>query len=224
MRNADWTIRGMFCFATVYFASYTFLWAAQPQTGQAGRADFKATVSYDDILRLKSPVSQKGVEAEDKASEFMPLNRPLPPGAVLGRELFPRRVPSQAQAVTVSPPPAASFAALGDNNTVIPPDVHGAAGPNHLMVTLNSQVRIQNRTGGVLSTVTLNSFWASLGNPSCFDPKILYDPFQNRWIFTAVSNSRSAASSVPARETRAGTRTWECGRAPTPPTTGWKRS
>ncbi len=188
--------RSILIFASVFLFSLAPLRAAQPVAGRPGQADLKTTVNYFEIDRATAPPRVIQKESGDKAGEYMPLNRPLPPGAVLGRELFPRRPAPQAQMTLVSPPPAASFAALGDNNTVIPPDVHGAAGPSHLMVTLNSQVRIQNRTGGVLSTVTLNSFWASLGSPSCFDPKILYDPYQNRWMFTAVSNSRSAASSV----------------------------
>ena len=46
-----------------------------------------------------------------------------------------------------------------DDPNVGPPDTQGAVGPNHLMVTLNSQVRIQDRSGRALSTVTLSDFW-----------------------------------------------------------------
>ena len=96
-----------------------------------------------------------------------------------------------------SPPAAASFQALGDDSTSIPPDTMGAVGPNHLMVTLNSQVRIQNRSGGVLSTVSLNSFWTPVGGaPDVFDPKLAYDPFNNRWIFAAAANGDLASSAV----------------------------
>jgi len=82
-----------------------------------------------------------------------------------------------------SPAPASSFPALADDTTAIPPDTHGAVGPNHLMTVLNTQVRIQNRTGVVLSTVPMDSFWASLGNPNAFDPRIAYD-------LTAADGSR----------------------------------
>jgi len=83
-----------------------------------------------------------------------------------------------------------NFPGLGDNNTSIPPDIGAAAGPNHLMVALNTEVRIQNKTGTNLSTVTLNAFFAPLGGaPNMFDPKVLYDPFAQRWIITAPANS-----------------------------------
>lgn len=96
----------------------------------------------------------------------------------------------------LSPPPAASFLALADNVTTIPPDTMGAVGPNHIMTTLNSQVRIQNRSGGVISTVTMNSFWSSLGNPDAFDPHVTYDVFNDRWIFTAAANDSAPDSEI----------------------------
>src|SRR5262245_43214875 len=58
-----------------------------------------------------------------------------------------------------SPTLATSFLALPDTNTVIPPDTMGAAGPAHLMVMLNSQVRIQSKSGTDLGTVSLATFW-----------------------------------------------------------------
>ena len=94
----------------------------------------------------------------------------------------------------LSSSPSVTFNALDDNGTSIPPDVNGAVGPSHIMTTLNTQVRIQNLTGAVISTVSLNAFWASLGSPSCFDPKILYEPFNNRWIFSAAANPQTTSS------------------------------
>lgn len=87
-----------------------------------------------------------------------------------------------------SPAPASSFPALEDNLTVIPPDTHGAVGPNHLMVTLNSQIRIQDRQGTILSTMDLNTFWSPLGFPDAFDPKVLFDPHTGRFFVTACAD------------------------------------
>jgi hypothetical protein len=65
------------------------------------------------------------------------------------------------------------------------------------MVTLNSQVRIQDKAGNVLSTVTLNSFWSSLSGVSgVFDPRLTYDPYGDRWIFVAASNQESTSSKL----------------------------
>jgi hypothetical protein len=68
-------------------------------------------------------------------------------------------------------------------------------GPNHVMTALNSQVRIQNRNGTALSTVSLNSFWAPLGgSPDAFDPHVIYDPYNNRWIIAAAANGPPSAN------------------------------
>jgi hypothetical protein len=103
---------------------------------------------------------------------------------------------SAVTAGALSPAPSADFQALPDDGTVIPPDTQGAAGLDRLMVTLNSQIRIQDKAGNTLSTVSLASFWSSLGSGSPFDPRIAYDPFNNRWIFAAGAGAESSGSAI----------------------------
>ncbi len=98
-----------------------------------------------------------------------------------------------------SPTPTDSFQAQDDDDAAIPPDVGGAVGPNHVVSVHNTNVRIQDRIGNILSTVSLNGFWSSLNVPDVpdvFDPKILYDPGAGRWIFTAFANPELPTSSV----------------------------
>ena len=95
-----------------------------------------------------------------------------------------------------SPAPTTSFQALGDNNGQIPPDTHGAAGPNHLMTTLNTEIRIQNKSGTTLSTQSLGSFWSGFSFSTVFDPRIHYDPYAGRWIFTVCIDKSIATSSI----------------------------
>jgi hypothetical protein len=94
--------------------------------------------------------------------------------------------------------PCRNFTALDDNNTSIPPDVNGTVGFNHLMTTLNSQVRIQNKNGGIISTVALLAFWQAYfpSVTDVFDPKITYDPYNHKFIFVTVAQRRSGASSL----------------------------
>jgi hypothetical protein len=106
-----------------------------------------------------------------------------------------------ARAVTpLAPSPglAGGFIGLLDPNTVIPPDTHGAVGPSHLMVSLNSQVRFQNRSGAQLAApITLDTFWSAVdGGGGTFDPRTLYDPFANRWISVACDDPQSASSAI----------------------------
>jgi uncharacterized repeat protein (TIGR01451 family) len=114
----------------------------------------------------------------------------------------PRR---QAQLLAASPPPADSFAALGDDGTAIPPDTDGAVGPNQLVTALNSQVRVQDRSGGVISTTSLDSFFAATNGGSCnavthshcpFDPHVLYDPYGGRFIAVAASDAGRSSSAI----------------------------
>lgn len=92
-------------------------------------------------------------------------------------------------------PPTLTFNALDDPNTIIPPDTHGAIGPSHAMTMLNSEVRIQTKTGTNISTVSLSTFWGSIVG-SKFDPKVLYDPLSSRWIAVCDANANSAISKV----------------------------
>jgi len=81
------------------------------------------------------------------------------------------------------------FEALPDNNAVYPPDTHGTAGPSHLMTMLNTEVRIQDKSGTVISTVSLGSFWSAL-NGGPFDPRLHYDAIHGRWLASCSSYSR----------------------------------
>ena len=94
----------------------------------------------------------------------------------------------------VSPSPDTTFAGLMDNGNSIPPDVNGAAGPYHLMQTLNTDVRICDKSGNELFTTSLDAWWADLPGSSTFDPKIDYDPYQNRWIMITPSGNNSTNS------------------------------
>jgi len=177
-----------FCASTVHAFQ-------QGQHGERGMVSARAVVNFLELARKEADNPPR---PERRVLPFMPTPEgpasttgpPPPPPAAPAPDPTPR--PS-----VPSPSPDASFAGLGDNNTTIPPDTMGTVGPNHLMVALNSQVRIQNKSGGTISTVSLDSFWSSLaGVTGVFDPKLAYDPFQNRYIFSAVSNAQTAASAV----------------------------
>jgi uncharacterized repeat protein (TIGR01451 family) len=100
------------------------------------------------------------------------------------------RDPSSKAVTGSAPAPAAiNFQALGDDDTIAPPDTMGAVGPNHVMTVLNSQILIQNRSGNTISTVTLESFWAPAGAHDPFDPRIKYDAFNGRWIASAATEA-----------------------------------
>ena len=84
------------------------------------------------------------------------------------------------------------FQGLKMSGGKIPPDTMGVVGPSHIVETLNSDVAVFNKTtGAVMSGPTaLKAWWAGGAIPADagpFDPKLLYDPHSQRYIFTCVA-------------------------------------
>jgi len=133
----------------------------------------------------------------------------LPPRAVntngatiLGDYSAVPGLPGGPQAPQSSPSTHVDFQGLTDNNVAFPPDTMGAVGTNHVVTILNTQVRIQSRTGTTLQTMTLANFWNSTNIGSfteVFDPQIVYDPYNNCWIACAVVEHDSSNSSALTR-------------------------
>ncbi|HWS54060.1 MAG TPA: lamin tail domain-containing protein, partial [Pyrinomonadaceae bacterium] len=95
-----------------------------------------------------------------------------------------------------SPSPSQSFLAQEDSAQAgtgvftIPPDTTGAVGLDKIFVNLNNNYRVQNKTtGAALSTVAPDAFWAAVGADGVFDPRVVYDPYNHRWVLAAVSHS-----------------------------------
>ena len=72
-------------------------------------------------------------------------------------------------------------ASASESGGVFPPDPTGAVGPNHYLHSVNSIVKIFDKTGNLLlGPVSLSSF---LGIPSNNgDPIVLYDQLADRWV------------------------------------------
>ena len=108
-----------------------------------------------------------------------------------------------------SPSPANNFASLDDIAQAppgtpffeIPPDTMGAVGTdavNKTMTTLNNNYRIQNKTTGaqIGSDVSMPNFWAGVSPTSPFDPRVQYDPYNDRWIVAAVSDAGLSTAAI----------------------------
>jgi hypothetical protein len=158
-----------------------------PIRGVRGEPVARAVVRWSDMERQGTEALAARSAKEADLPRPILKDLPVPKGALV-------RIEARTAAAAVpfamppSPAPVASFEALPDDPETTPPDTNGAVGPNHLMVTLNSQVRIQDRSGNALSTVTLGAFWSRVGGGGPFDPRVVYDPYADRWITTAVGN------------------------------------
>ncbi len=161
-----------------------------------------AARSWDEIALSPVPSGQAGGETVF-SRQPAPGPAPVGPTGVVGE----RRVPSSPAVSVGSFPrtfadlteaavsPVLDFDALPDNSTSIPPDTHGSVGPSHLMTMLNTEVRIQDKTGVVVSTVTLAQFWSAVPGKK-FDPRIHFDATSGRWVAVCAASPDSLTSKV----------------------------
>jgi hypothetical protein len=58
----------------------------------------------------------------------------------------------------------------------------------------NEQTEIFSKTGSAHSTVAINTFWTSMSPSSCYDSRIKYDPYSQRWIAITDDYAESTSS------------------------------
>jgi hypothetical protein len=94
--------------------------------------------------------------------------------------------------------PCVSFNGM-NFGSFIPPDVAGAVGFDNIILTENDSFRVMTKSGGNLFQQLHqdgSGLWAGLYNFNLFDPKMIYDPFNQRWIHVILSDSRTGSSSI----------------------------
>ena len=154
-----------------------------------------------DSLRA-APPEDRAPKPLRKAKEPLPVADEPPASAISNKSVLAESTgPAGETQAPAAPPPAApsqgGFIAGQHNNTSIPPDTSGAVGPTHVMTALNNDVMIHDRAGALVSKTTLNRFWQALGFAGgTFDPKLVYDPFAERFIFVTMQNAESSDSRI----------------------------
>jgi hypothetical protein len=188
MRN---TPRLSFCIALV-LALMAVPSVAAP--GVHGNAPAKV-VKFSEIVAQQLAKAGRPEPRKFIPEEEGPGPRPLPAGYRRPPNPMAAVTQSAATPVVQSPLAVATFLGLADTGTSIPPDTQGTVGAGHIMTTLNTQVRIHDKTGSAISTVSLNTFFSSVdATANVFDPNIRYDSFNDRWIFVATANPEAATS------------------------------
>lgn len=170
----------------------------------------KSTVNVRSLANAKT--SSK--PANSKASQQQPTLQTIPAPRSITEVETPGEAQSSLQSQALadvggplapSPGPSQTFQGAIDEavgggpsgSFTIPPDTMGAVGLDKVVTFLNNNMVIQDKaTGSQLSLVSLTSFWSSTGASGVFDPRVQYDPYNNRWIVAAVSNAQTANSSV----------------------------
>lgn len=178
------------------FLSAAFLAVSAPAAEVRGTTETSRSYA---LFQWESALSSKSAAGLSSVEDRVPGHLPVPDRQIedgeQGAPVSSPRAAPQALARPTALLERASFAALGDDGTVVVPDVMGAVSSSHLMVTLNTQVAVQNRIGTTLSVVSLPAFWAGVGTAP-FDPKIVFDEDSQRFIFVAMDEKRVAASAV----------------------------
>src|SRR5262249_9315530 len=167
------------------------------QTGRSGHSAAFATINLREIAQQPTAMGPLEIEAEAKEPGRFPPKRQIPPNAPLRIEPRPVQAEEIEAPQVASPPLASSFEGLSDNGTAFPPDTEGAVGPNHIMVTLNTETRIQDHSGKELLRVGFESFWSKVSHGFFLsDPKTVHEPFLDRWIVAAIAGPNTADSAI----------------------------
>ncbi|HJQ25903.1 MAG TPA: FG-GAP-like repeat-containing protein [Blastocatellia bacterium] len=73
-----------------------------------------------------------------------------------------------------------------------PPDCSIAAGPNHVMVAINSSYVIYSKTGTNLGQASFASFYSNVcSGCSPYDPRVVYDSQAGRWLLLVVNGTNT---------------------------------
>ncbi len=126
---------------------------------------------------------QREIENEEDFTLLPAPKNVTPPTGPRGSNLFLDRRPAAVQTATSQPVVIKNFQGIPDQGVTIPPDPIMAVGPNHIIMCVNTRFRIADKNGTILKTIESDSWFATaLTNASPFDPQVIYDQFDHRWV------------------------------------------
>lgn len=147
-----------------------------------------STLPPPNLLTQTQQSHQRG-QVPDPILKEKIMNTPLPPSQT-GKNLF------NFDGMMPNAPIYIWRSTNGPNqNGWVPADADIAHGSGKVVIVTNEQLHIYNATTfAQLSTSTLQTWFSNVGAmSSIFDPKVIYDPWSNRWVIMAlgVSNTES---------------------------------
>src|SRR5437667_12216509 len=198
------------CSAGAFLAFFAF--GALPGGGTRGA---QPGTQRPDIMRLMGPVSQDQdlrnlpyIPANEEQEERRLTRRPFPlPGPFQANDVSDPIQSMIKSAFSVNiPSPLLTFAGMGSSDggcgSCTPPDSDGDVGPNHYIESVNSSIRIHDKSGNVIAgPITYNSFFAALGSATpCGagqnggDGIAFYDHIADRWVVSDFAFSFSTTT------------------------------
>jgi hypothetical protein len=206
-RSAFFNLRVLTSFALCLFALALTLMAGgltPKNKSTASKATAKGAApgsQTPDVVALVGPVSQ---DVDLRALPFQPANAeedevrltrypyPLPGEQPAAKDDPISRIIKSALNPNM-PSPTNTFEGMDTNmacNGCVPPDTDGDVGSNHYIQSVNSSIRIHDKSGNVLAgPITYNTFFAAMGtstpcgnNQNNGDGVVFYDHMADRWI------------------------------------------
>jgi hypothetical protein len=181
--------------------AWVFLSASTAQTVTPQYINFTLLAEYE-AAHPENFQECRTCPKEESDAGWKDLNPDLviPRGAIIKKQLERPATPATpttplnpTNPLTPSPAPNQNFLGYVDPGDGIPPDTHGAVGPNHVVTATNDFLVIHSKNGTVISSVTITSF---AGVPNSCDPYIKYDPQSNRWFYSAIDCSGNNGNRV----------------------------
>ncbi|HZE13615.1 MAG TPA: hypothetical protein VE086_07655, partial [Chthoniobacterales bacterium] len=161
----------------------------------AGRPDVVPIVGpFSEDRDLRSiPYAPPNQEEEEVRLMRHPL--PMTPSSEPSDPL--QKVREHIATTLAMPTPITTFAGLNSTQSgcgCLPPDTHGDVGPNHFIQSVNSSIKIFDKSGNALNGTngtTYNSFFSAMGpttpcgsNLNDGDGFVLYDHLADRWLIS----------------------------------------
>jgi hypothetical protein len=157
-----------------------------------------ATTSFSDALpattrnAVESPhatMRELGMDARAPIprNEEHEQRRSLAPKTVIAAKTAIHADSIVTNPTIAAPPVKAGFAGTHDLGTS-PSDAAGEVSAKYLLHVSNASVLVQDRTGTVLSNITLASFWhdPSYTDGTLYDSRVSYDPVADRWVICTL--------------------------------------
>ena len=104
----------------------------------------------------------------------------------------------------------------------IPPDPIGAAGHSRIIAVVNTMIESRNKAGQLKWRTSLQNFFADAGATTfTFDPKIVYDQYEDRFVVTTLERVQGASQAGPDNESRIFLAVSKDGNPKTPTAADW---
>ena len=164
-----------FCSAGVFLALLAFGLYPGGSAWAQGSKQNRKDISAPRLVPMVGPVSQ---EQDLRNLPYIPPKKEFeerrlmrhPPSQIQSHgKPDPVRAVRKSAQLAAMPTPIATFAGMNSTQSgcnCLPPDTHGDVGPNHYIQSVNSSIKIFDKTGTALNGVngtTYNSFFSPMG-------------------------------------------------------------